>query len=79
MEELKKKKLVLAESMMTQEEFEQLVADRNESIVDSLINLLVNSSTSETPPANELIVNSPHNSNVCFACLFVCLLSLRYH
>jgi len=27
MEELKKKKLVLAESKMTQEEFEQLVAD----------------------------------------------------
>ena len=48
---------------MTQEEFDQLVADRNESIVDLIVNLLVNSSTFETPPANELIVDYPHDSN----------------
>lgn len=46
--------LGLVARAMTYEEFDQLVADsdRNKSIVDLLINLLINSSTSETPPAN---------------------------
>jgi len=41
MEELKKKGLVLVALVMTHEEFNLLVADRNESIVDSLINSLI--------------------------------------
>jgi hypothetical protein len=41
MEELKKKGLVLVAHVMTHEEFELLVADRNESIVDSLLNSLI--------------------------------------
>ncbi len=48
---------------MIQEEFDQLVADRNKLIADSLDNFLVNSFTSMRLPANELIVDSPHNSN----------------
>ena len=40
-EELKKKGLVLVAHVMTHEEFELLVADRNESIVDSLLNSLI--------------------------------------
>ncbi len=39
------------------------VVDRNELIANSLVNFLVDSSTSEMPHANELIVNSPHDSN----------------
>ena len=40
------------------------VVDRNELIANSLVNFLVDSSTSEMPHANELIVNPPHDSNV---------------
>jgi hypothetical protein len=54
MEALKKKELVLATRSMSQEEFDQLVADRQ---------LLIVNSTSEEPPANDLIVNSPSNSD----------------
>jgi hypothetical protein len=54
MEVLKKKELVLAVRAMSQEEFDQLVADRQSLIVNS---------TSEEPPANKLIVDSPSNSN----------------
>jgi hypothetical protein len=54
MEVLKKKELVLAACAMSQEEFDQFVADRQ---------LLIVNSTSEEPPANELIVDSPSNSD----------------
>ena len=33
------------------------------SIANLLGNSLIDSSTSKTPPANELIVDSPHDSN----------------
>jgi hypothetical protein len=54
MEALKKKELVLAARTMSLEEFDQLMADRQSLIVNS---------TSEEPPANELIVDSPSNSD----------------
>ncbi len=54
MKVLKKKELVLAACAMSQEEFDQLVADRQ---------LLIVNSTSEEPPANKLIVDSPSNSD----------------
>ncbi len=54
MEALKKKELVLAARAMSQEEFDQLVANRQSLIVNS---------TSEEPPANKLIVDSPSNSD----------------
>ncbi len=49
---------VLAACAMSQEEFDQLVANRHSLIVDP-----PSSSTSEAAPANELIVDSPPNSD----------------
>jgi hypothetical protein len=48
---------------MTQEEFDHLAANRNKLIANSLVNLLANSSTSKTRHANDLIVDSHHDSN----------------
>ena len=56
MNELRKMELVLGACVMTQKEFNLLLPDRNESIVNLLVNLLVDFSTSEMPPAYELIV-----------------------
>ena len=54
LEALKKKELVLAALTMTQEEFDKLVADRNELIVESSGDDHPNS---DAPiPANELVV-----------------------
>ena len=57
MEALKKKELLLAARVMSQEEFDQLVADRNASLAST------NSTPSDAPPENEFAVESHHNSN----------------
>ncbi len=49
---------VLAACAMSQEEFDQLVANRHSLIVDP-----PSSSTSKAAPANKLIVDSPPNSD----------------
>ena len=54
LEALKKKELVLAALTMTQEEFDKLVADRNELIVESSGDDHPNSDAPS--PANELVV-----------------------
>ena len=58
LEELKKKELVLAAMTMSSEEFEQLVAQRNQLIVESAVasGAHINSDAPIPPP--ELIVNS---------------------
>ena len=56
MEALKKKELVLAARAMSQEEFDQLVADRHSLVGDSMF-------ASISTSANELSVDSPPNSN----------------
>jgi hypothetical protein len=61
MEALKKKELVLAARAMSQEEFDQLVADRHSLVGDSM--MCVSLPTSEAAPANELIVDPPPNSD----------------
>ena len=55
MEALKKKELLLAACAMSQEEFDQLVADRHSLVGDSM--MCVSLPTSEVAPANELIVD----------------------
>jgi hypothetical protein len=45
MEALKKKELLLAARAMSQEEFDKLVSDRNESIAESVFESIVNSTT----------------------------------
>jgi hypothetical protein len=57
LEVLKKKELMLSVRAMSEDEFAQLTSSRNQSIIDS------NTSASEAPPANELIVASIHSSN----------------
>ena len=52
---LKKKELILSVNAMSEEEFAQWTAIRNQSIIDS--------SASDAPPANELIVASAHSSD----------------
>ena len=61
MEEPKKKELVLAARAMSQEEFDQLVADRHSLVGDSM--MCVSLPTSEAAPANKLIVDPPPNSD----------------
>ena len=61
METLKKKELILAARAMSQEEFDQLVADRHSLVGDSM--MCVSLPTSEAAPANELIVDPPPNSD----------------
>ncbi len=59
LEELKKKELVLAAMTMSSKEFNQLVAQKNQSIVESAVasgNAHINSDAPIPPP--ELIVNS---------------------
>ena len=63
MEALKKKELLLTAHAMSQKEFDKLVADRNASISEMIFELIVNSTTSDTPPENELAVESHHDSN----------------
>jgi hypothetical protein len=61
MEALEKKELVLVARAMSQEEFDQLVADRHSLVGDSM--MCVSLPTSEAAPANELIVDPPPNSD----------------
>jgi len=61
MEALKKKELVLAAHAMSQEEFDQLVADRHSLVGDSM--MFVSLHTSEAVPTNQLIVDPPPNSD----------------
>ena len=63
MEALKKKELLLVARAMSQKEFDELVADRNASISETIFELIVNSTTSDAPPENELAVESHHDSN----------------
>jgi hypothetical protein len=64
LEELKKKELVLAAMTMSNEEFNQLVAQRNQLIVESAVasgDAHINSDAPILPP--ELIVNSTMTTN----------------
>ena len=64
LEELKKKELVLAAMTMSNEEFDQLVAQRNQLIVESAVasgDAHINSDAPILPP--ELIVNSTMTTN----------------
>jgi hypothetical protein len=63
MEALKKKELLLAARAMSQKEFDELVADRYASISETIFESIVNSTTSDAPPENELAVESHHDSN----------------
>ena len=63
MEALKKKELLLAVHTMLQKEFDELVADRKASISETIFKSIVNSTTSDAPPENELAVESHHDSN----------------
>ena len=63
MEALKKKELLLAACAMSQEVFDKLMADRNESIAELIIKSIINFTSSDALPENELIVKSHHDSN----------------
>ena len=63
LEELKKKELVLAAMTMSNEEFDQLVAQRNQLIVESVVESGNNHINSDAPmPPPEMIVNSTVNT-----------------
>ena len=63
MEALKKKELLLAARAMSQEEFDALVADRNASISESILEeSIVNSPPSDAAPENDSTVESHHDS-----------------
>jgi len=65
LEELKKKELVLAAMTMSKEEFDQLVAQRNQSIVESAVESGDDHINSDAPiPPPELIVNSTANTSI---------------